>query len=398
MKFPSYSALKKHWYLDDEVVFLNHGSFGACPIPVLQRQDEYRKQMESQPVKFMVRDFEEMMWNSKESLANFIGAKAEDLVFVPNATIGASTILNSLNFESGDELLTTNHGYGACINALRYFGEKQNAQVVIAEVPFPVVSSEEILEAVLSKVSARTKLVMIDYISSPTGIIFPVKKIVDALNQKGIDCLVDGAHAPGQVALDTDSIGASYFIGNCHKWICSPKGSGFIHVRKDRQHLIHPLSVSHNYDKPRSSEQLWSSNFFWPGTADYTAYLCVKDAIGFMGSLFPGGWNELMQHNRELCRKGREIVSDKTGLKLTVPEEMIANLAAFDLGKTDFPDSNFNYISPLWEKLYSEFRIELPVLPWNRNNPRLLLRFSAQCYNSIEQYEYLGEALKQSLS
>jgi isopenicillin-N epimerase len=334
-----------------------------------------------------------MIWNSKEALANFIGAKEEDLVFCPNATIAASTILNSLTFEEGDELVTTNHGYGACVNALKWYGEKQKANVIIAEVPFPISSPEEVIESILSKVSSRTKLVMIDYISSPTGLLFPVKKIVDALAEKGIDCFVDGAHVPGQVPLNVDQLNATYFIGNCHKWICSPKGSGFLHVRKDRQHLIHPLTVSHKYDKPRKSDQMWSSNFFWPGTADYTGYLCVKDAIEFMGSLFSGGWDELMKQNRERCLSARKIVSEKIGIPLPAPEEMIVNLSSFDLGETEFPASNFNYISPLWEKLWSEYKIELPVLPWNRNRPRLLLRFSSQCYNSIEQYEYLGEVL-----
>jgi len=394
MKFPSYSPLKKYWSLDDEMVFLTHGTFGACPIPILQKQDDYRKQMEARPVNFMLRDLEEMIWISKEALGNFVGANAEDLAFVPNATIGASTILNSLQFDSGDELLTTNQGYGACINALKWYGEKRGAKIVIAELPFPVSSFEQVLQAILMKVSSRTKLVMIDYITSPTGILFPVKKITDALSEKGIDCLVDGAHSPGQVPLNIDELGAAYFIGNCHKWICSPKGSGFLHVRKDKQHLIRPISVSHIYDNKRNPERLWSNNFFWTGTTDCSAYLCVKDAIEFMGKLFPGGWSELMQRNRELCLSARKIIADKTGLSLPAPEDMIVNMAAFDLGETEFPESNFNYISPIWHRLRTEFRIEVPVLPWNRNNPRLLLRISAQCYNSIEQYEYLASALK----
>jgi len=397
MNIPPYSSLKKHWYIDDQTVFLNHGSFGACPIPVLQKQDDYRKQMEMQPVKFMVRDLEELIWKSKETLAKFVGTAAEDLAFVSNATTGVNTILNSLEFGENDELLTTNHGYGACVNALKWFGEKRKAKVIVAEVPFPISSSDEVINALVSKISSRTKLVMIDYITSPTGLLFPVKKIVDACAERGIDCLVDGAHAPGQVPLNIDQLGTAYFSGTCHKWICSPKGAGFIHVRKDRQHLIHPITVSHTYDKTEHKERMWSSNFFWPGTSDYTSYVCVKDAIEFMGTLFPGGWHELMQTNRTLCLKARKTISEKTGLPLAAPEEMIVNLSAFDLGETDFPVSRFNHISPLWRKLLNEFNIELPVLPWNIEHPRLLLRFSAQCYNSIEQYEYLGEALKKSL-
>jgi len=234
----------------------------------------------------------------------------------------------------------------------------------------------------------------VDYITSPTALLFPIEKIVSTLLERGIDCLVDGAHAPGHVPLNIEKLGAAYFAGNCHKWICSPKGSAFIHIRKDKQHLIHPMIVSHHYDKHEKKEREWSNNFFWPGTNDYTAYLCVKDAIEFMGSIFQAGWNELRQYNRQQCLNARQLVSEKTGIPLPAPEEMIVNLAAFDLGETKFPASHFNYISPLWEKLYSDFKIELPVLPWNRDRPRLFMRFSSQCYNSMEQYDYLAEALK----
>jgi isopenicillin-N epimerase len=214
------------------------------------------------------------------------------------------------------------------------------------------------------------------------------------LNRRGIDCLVDGAHAPGQIPLNLRELGAAYFTGNCHKWICSPKGSAFLHVRKDRRHLIHPISIGHTYDKEENKDRLWSNRFFWPGTGDYSAYLCVKDAIAFMGSLFPGGWSELMNHNRKQCLQARKLIAEITGIPLSAPEDMIVNLSTFDLGDTQLPATNFNYISPLGEKLWSEFRIELPVLPWNQQRPRLMFRISSQCYNSLEQYEYLAEALK----
>lgn len=394
MKFPAYSPLKKHWLLDEQVVFLNHGSFGACPIPILQKQDEYRTMMERQPVKFFIRDLEEMIWSSKEALAKFVGADAVDMAFVPNATLGVNTILSSLAFEAGDELLTTNHGYGACVNTLKWHAQKWKAQVVTADVPFPVSSPEEVIAALLSKVTSRTKLVMIDYITSPTGLLFPVKEIIDELNRRGIDCLVDGAHAPGQIPLNLHELGAAYFTGNCHKWICSPKGSAFLYVRKDRRHLIHPISIGHTYDKSENKDRLWSNHFFWLGTDDYSAYLCVKDAIDFMGSLFGGGWSELMNHNRQQCLQARKRIAEITGIPLPAPEDMIVNLSTFDLEDTQMPASNFNYISPLWEKLWSEYSIEMPVLPWNQQRPQLMFRISSQCYNSMEQYEYTAAALR----
>jgi isopenicillin-N epimerase len=394
MNHSGYSSLIDHWHLDRSVTFLNHGSFGACPIPVLQKQDEYRKQLEEEPVKFMMRDLEELIWQSKEALADFINAKTEDVAFVPNATTGVDIVLTSLPFEEGDELLATNHGYDACVNSMEWFAGKAKAKMIVADVPFPISSPEEIIEAILSKVTSKTKLVMIDHITSATGIVFPVEKIVAALNEKGIDCLVDGAHAAGHVELNIEKIGAAYYTGNCHKWLCAPKGSAFLHVRKDKQHHIHPLTVGHLFDRPEPAEKLWSSHFFWPGTNDYSAYLCVKDAIEFMGTLFTGGWTELMQYNRNLCLGARKIISQKIKTPLPAPEGMIGNLSAFYISKTEEPPYGFNYIHPLQNTLWNDYKIEVPVMIFGKNDPRLWVRTSVQCYNAIVQYEYLGDVLK----
>lgn len=392
MDLPSGSPLVKHWALDKEIVFLNHGSFGACPVPVLQKQDEYRRQMESGPVRFMLREAEELLWKSKESLAAFVGARPQDIAYVTNATVGVNTVLNSLQFNAGDELITTNQGYGACNNAMKWFAEKAKARMIVAEIPFPVSSPEEVTQAILKTVTPRTRLVMIDHITSPTGIIFPVKEIVAALKEKGIDTLIDGAHAPGMVDLNIDEIGAAYYTGNCHKWICSPKGSAFLHVRIDKQHLIRPMVISHLYDR-KAGDRLWSSHFFWSGTGDFTPYLCVKDAIEFMATLFPGGWQELREHNRSLTLKARKYLSEKTGVALPAPESMIGALSAIQIGKGEIPPYTFNYINPVQERLWEEYKIEVPVFGWNNENPRLWLRFSVQAYNSMEQYEYLTEAV-----
>lgn len=390
---PSYSPLIKHWQIDRQIVFLNHGSFGACPVQVLQKQNEYRSRMEAEPVRYVLRELEDLLWASKESLAGFIGAKAADIAFVNNATAGVNTVLNALHFNAGDELMMTNHGYGACNNAMKWFAEKSGAKVVTAEIPFPVQFPEEVTAAILKTVTPRTKLVMIDHITSPTGIIFPVKEIVAMLNEKGIDTLVDGAHAPGMIDLNIDEIGAAYYTGNCHKWICSPKGSAFLHVRKDRQQLIHPMVISHLYDK-NAGEKRWSSHFFWPGTSDFTAYLCIKDAIEFMSTLFPGGWKELREHNHSLTLKARKYIAEELNLPLPAPESMIGALSAISIGKGEVPAVTFNYISVPQEKLWKEFNIEVPVFVWNVAHPRLWLRFSVQAYNSMDQYEYLAGAVK----
>lgn len=397
MNKPSYTPLIKHWEIDRDIIFLNHGSFGACPVPVLQKQNEYRKQMEAEPVRYVLRKLEDDLWKSKESLAGFVGAKAADIAFVNNATVGVNTVLNSLPFNEGDELITTNHGYGACNNAMKWFAEKAGAKMVIAEVPFPVSTPEEVTAAVLRSVTPRTRLVMIDHITSPTGIIFPVKEMVAALKEKGIDTLIDGAHAPGMLDLNIDSIGAAYYTGNCHKWICSPKGSAFLHVRKDRQYLIHPMVISHTYDK-KVGDKLWSSHFFWSGTTDFTAYLCVKDAIEFMATLFPGGWKELQEYNHSLTLRARKYISEKLNLPLPAPESMIGTLSAIPIGKGEIPSVTFNSVSDPQEKLWKDFNIEVPVFVWNNADPRCWLRISVQAYNSMEQYAYLTEAVKKVIA
>lgn len=392
---PNYSDKIKHWSLDREMVFLNHGSFGATPTAVLQKQNEYRMQMESEPVRFMVRELEDLLWQSKTALGNFVGASAEDLVFVPNATTGVNIVLNSLKFNAGDELITTSHGYGACVNALHWFAQKANAKVVVADVPFPIADKQQVIDAVMNCITPKTKLLMIDHITSATGIIFPVEEIVPLVQAKGIDVLVDGAHVPGHLDLNIEKLNAAYYTGNCHKWICSPKGSAFLHVRRDKQGPIKPLSVSHHYDVPNSGGKLWSSHFFWPGTHDYTNFISVKDAIEVMGKIFPGGWDELKKHNRKLCVDARNMLHQKTGYELPAPENMIGNMSTILMGMTTNPPFGFNYIHPLQQKLFAEYNIEIPVITFNKNNPRLWFRISAQAYNNMQQYEYLAEVLKE---
>lgn len=398
MKLPTYSKHSAHWLLDSEIVFLNHGSFGATPKFILEKQNQYRAQMEAEPVRFMIRELENMVWETKTSLGNFLGAQPEDLAFVPNATYGVNTILNSLEFNEGDELLTHNHAYGACFNTMKFIAEKRKAKMVVAEIPYPLTDENEVVEAILKSVTPKTKIAMIDFITSATGVVFPIEKIVKALQERGVDVLVDGAHAPGMMDFSIDKIGAAYFTGNCHKWICTPKGSAFLHVRKDKQKFISPLTVSHTYDVPDAQEKLWSSHFFWPGTNDFTAYLCIKDAIEYFENNFEGGWKGMRNYNHSLCLQARKLISEKTGLPLTCPENMIGNLSNIFIGETELPPFGFNYIHPIQEKLFQQYKIEVPVFIWNNKHPRTWLRISVQAYNSIEQFDYLAEALKELLN
>lgn len=390
---PSYSKYAEHWMLDRNTVFLNHGSFGGCPIPVLNKQTEYRNRMEQEPVKFMITELEDLLWKNKEQLAAFVGAKAKDLVFVPNATYGVNTVMNNLELKEGDEILTHNHAYGACWNAVQFYAEKSKAKLVIAEIPFPIKSEDDLVEAFMKGVTPKTKFAMIDHVTSATGIIFPVKKLTAALHERRIEVLIDGAHAPGMLDLNIDEIGAEYYTGNCHKWICSPKGSALLHVREDKQKNFRSLIVSHTYDK-KVGEKLWSSHFFWPGTSDYTAYACIGDSIDFMGSVM-GDWKTLRKHNHDLIVEGRKLLLNALGAEAPCPENMLGSLATVPLPiPFKAPETNFNYIHPFWQKLMNEYHIQTPVFGWSRTNPRWWLRIAGQAYNSIEQIQYLAEVLK----
>ena len=392
---PAYSSYMKHWGLDPAMVFLNHGSFGATPIKILELQHQVRQRMESEPVRFMVREFEPLWWEAKNKLGDFVGAKGENLVFVKNATMGVNNILHALAFEEGDEVLTTNHVYGACLNTLHQYAKLKKFKVVIADVPFPIKSKDDVMEALISKVSTSTKLLLIDHITSATGLIFPVEEIVKEFEGKGIEVLVDGAHAPGFLPLSLEQLGASYYVGNCHKWICAPKGAALLYVRPDKQSKISPLQFSHVYDKPIPKEAEWSAQFFWLGTDDYSAYLCVPAAIDYMKNLM-GDWDILQQHNRDVCLKARKHLASSLESSLPAPEEMIGALSNILIGPaTNTNSAHFNNIHPIQQKLFENYKIEVPVFQFNQANPRDWVRIAVQAYNTYEQYVYLGNALKE---
>jgi isopenicillin-N epimerase len=385
------------WPLDPAVTFLNHGSFGSCPLPVLEFQREVRERMERQPVTFFVRDLEGLLDEARARLAAFVGSAAEDLVFVPNATSGVNAILRSLDFQPGDELLVTDHEYNACRNALDYVAQRSGARVVVAKIPFPV-SAAEIIGPILAAVTPRTKLALLDHVTSQTGLVMPIETLVRELNARGVDTLVDGAHAPGMVPLNLAQLGAAYYTGNCHKWICAPKGAALLRVRRDRQERIRPLVISHGGNSQRRDRSRFLIEFSWMGTSDASAALSVPKAIEFIGSLRPGGWPEVMQANRELALAARRVLCDALQIPLPCPDELIGSLASVPIpDATDStPSKNPLYLDPLQDRLLAEFGIEVPVVPWPAP-PKRLLRVSAQLYNSLPQYEHLAGALQMLL-
>ena len=383
------------WALDPRVVYMNHGAFGSCPRPVLDYQRKIRERLERQPIQFFVRDIEALLDDARGALAKFLGADPEGLVFVPNATAGVNTVLRSLRFKRGDELLVTDHEYNACRNALNFIAGQSGARVVVAKVPFPLRAKEEVVEPVLSRVTPRTRLALLDHVTSQTGLVLPIQTLVRKLARDGVETLVDGAHAPGMVPFNLRKLGATYYTGNCHKWLCAPKGAGFLHVQRERRQSIRPLSISHGANSPRADRSRYLIEFGWTGTTDPSACLSVPEALQFVGSLLPGGWAAVMRRNRALTLAARALLCETLQIELPCPDEMIGSLAAVPIsdGTDAKPPKSPLYLDPLQERLCTRHRIEVPIIPWPAP-PKRLLRISAQLYNSLPQYERLAMALK----
>jgi isopenicillin-N epimerase len=381
--------------LDPAVTFLNHGSFGATPRPVLAAQQRLRDRMEAQPVQFLVRDLETLLDDARAAVGAFVDAPTDDLVFVPNATFAVNAVLQSLTLSPGDEVVVTDHGYAACTNAVRFAAERAGARVVTAAVPFPLRSPGAVVDAVTRALTARTRLVLVDHVTSPTALVFPVEDIVHVCQRAGVDVLVDGAHAPGMVPLSVRALGAAFYTGNLHKWVCAPKGAGFLYVHPSQQHRVRPLVISHGASSPRTDRSRLSIEFNWMGTIDPTAALCARDAIALMGSLLPGGWDALRAANRALALEARGLLGEALGVAMPAPDAMIGSMATLPLPPDRFPpgrgcDPTFE--DRLQQRLWEERRIEVPVMPWGAPS-RALLRVSAQVYNDVGQYRRLADAL-----
>lgn len=376
-----------HWCIDPSVTYLNHGSFGACPSAVLAAQAELRLEMEREPVDFLSGTLAARLDIARQALSKFLGADPGDLVFVPNATAGVNAVLRSLNFEPDDELLVTNHTYAACRKTIDFVAARTGARVVVANLPFPCRHDEEIIDAITRQVSRRTRLALMDHVTSPTALILPVARLVSDLRARGIDTLVDGAHAPGMVPIGLSDLGAAYYTGNAHKWLCAPKGAAFLHVRRDRQAPLHPTVISHGYSAGFHAE------FDWIGTFDPTPWLCIPESLRFIGSLLPAGWPQVMAANRALALQARALLLESTGAQAPCPEAMIGSMASITLPPpaAGSPAHRLNS-----EGLHRWFR-ERGVETWLYPHPVPLLRISAQLYNHLDQFKLLSRLLEEAL-
>ena len=383
-------ALAEPWILDPELSHLNHGSFGACPREVLAVQTRWRERMEANPMRFFVRELEGELDEARRTVAGFLGVDAAALAFVPNATAGVNAVLRSLPLKAGDELLTTDHTYNAVRAAMEYVAAGAGARVVVASVPFPLRDAASVVERVLAAAGPRTRLAVLDHVTSPTALVLPIATLVSELHRRGIDTLVDGAHAPGMLPLAISEIGAAYYTGNLHKWVCAPKGAAFLHVREDRRH-VRPLSISHGANSPREDRSRYLLEFDWTGTFDPSPWLAAPEALRVMGALHPHGWPGLTQANRALALQARDVLCRALDIPPPAPDDMIGAMAALPLPAGEALPSP-PLTDPLQEALWRNHRIEALIVPWP-SRPQRLLRISAQLYNRADEYERLAEVL-----
>ena len=396
MELPPRSNLSKYWNLNPETVFLNHGSFGACPQEILDYQFKLRTELESDPVHFFDVTSKQLWADSIECFADFINADKEGIAFVPNATSGVNTILRSLSLKPGDEIIILDHTYQACWNTVDFVTKRSGAKTIIVSLPYPIKNSEEITQAILSYTTEKTKLALIDTVTSPTGIRLPFENIVSELQSIGIDVLLDAAHGPGIVPLDLKNLKPAYVTGNAHKWLCTPKGSAFLYIREDKRKDIHPLSISHGASVDGSKNERIRLEFDWTGTQDITPWLCIPKSIEYIDSLVEGGWVEVMEHNTNLAIEVRNMILEVLGTSKMCPDSMIVGLSAVALPGEGVATKSVLEPDPLHTLLYEKYNVQVPVFGWPHHNRRYL-RTASYLYNSIEEYRYLAEILKKEL-
>ena len=397
------APLAARWDLDPAVIFLNHGSFGACPRAVLVAQQALRAEMEANPVAFLGRGLEDRLAAAREAVGAFVGADPDDLAFVPNATAGIATVLGSLDIRPGDELLATDHEYNAALNALRAAASGRGARVVLARIPLPVTGPDEVIERVLAAVTPRTRMALVSHVTSPTALVFPVERIVAHLEARGVAVLVDGAHAPGMVPLAIEALGASWYVANLHKWCCAPKGAAFLHVRRDRQAGTRPLAVSHAANDPRPLPSMFRRLFDWTGTLDPTPYLAAPTALAEIAGMLPGGWPAVMAANRALALEARAILLDAIEGAPIAPAAMLGAMAAVELPAAYGPAPDSPVAEDPVQAALRDSAIEVPLVAWPRDPApsearHRLVRVSAHLHNHVADYVALADALRDHLA
>ncbi len=370
--------------LDPTVTFLNHGSFGATPKPVFREYQRWQRELENQPVEFLGRRHDGLMRESRAALAEYLGTQAENIVYSQNVTIALNIVAHSLKLGAGDEVLSTDHEYGALDRTWRFLSKERRFAYI--NQPVSLESHDAFIDSFWRGVTPRTRVIFLSHIASPTATIFPVAKVIQRAREKGIIIIIDGAHAAGQIPLSLDALGADFYGGNLHKWLCAPKGAGFLYARPEVQHLLKPLVVSWGYESLTPSGSTFIDHHEWWGTRDIAAFLSVPAAIRFQQD---HDWAKVRNACHHLAVETWERIHDLTEQTPlhSDPKTWFAQMSVSTLpADTD--------IVSLKQRLYNEFRIEIPLLDWHGNK---LMRLSVQGYNSRRDMDRLLFVLKNLL-
>lgn len=377
---------KDLFLLDPEVIFLNHGSFGACPKTVFEVYQNWQRELERQPVEFLSRRIADLLAEARTQLAAYLGVESDEVVYFSNPTTAINMIARSLDLHPGDEVLASDHEYGALDRTWRFICRQKGAKYIQRPIALPITSQADVVEALWQGVSEHTRVIFISHITSPTALVFPVEEICQRARTAGILTIVDGAHAPGQIQLDLNVIGADFYAGACHKWLCAPKGAGFLFARRSIQSRLAPLVVSWGYESEKPGPSQFIDYHEWQGTRDLSAFLSVPAAIEFQAL---HDWRAVRRRCHALASQTRARINTLTDLPAICPDspewygQMFVALLPAGVATEG-----------LKARLYEEYRIEVPLHRWN-NQP--LIRVSFQVYNDTADTDALLMALRELL-
>ena len=371
----------KDWFLlDPDITFLNHGSYGACSKPVFKEYQDWQKKLEDQPVQFMTNQVYSAMEKSRESMSQFVECDEEELVFFQNPTTAVTNVIYNLDLKPGDEVLMSNHEYGALVRAWKMWGEKTGVNIIQQDISMPLTTKKNFIENFWTGVTDQTKVIFLSHITSSTALIFPIEKIIKLAKEQNILTIIDGAHVPAHIPLNIHELGCDFYTGACHKWLCAPKGSSFLFVKKEHQDWVKPVVVSWGKDGDDPSPSEFIQNFQWQGTRDMSAFLTIPTAINF--------YNKEIRPYQAACKKIiQDTYSEFSSVLNTEPistgKEWLAQLVAHSLPK--------NIPSNLKKGLWEEYQIEIPVFEWNGQE---FVRVSIQVYNTQKDVDLLMSALR----
>jgi isopenicillin-N epimerase len=373
--------MKSQFLLDKSITFLNHGSFGACPKPVFEEYQRFQLELETEPVDFIQKKLPVYLKEAKKPLAIFIGCNAEDFFFTPNPTFAINTVMRSLKLQPGDEILTTNHEYGAMDRTWNFYCKRSGAKYIRQEISLPVVSKVQMIEEFWKGYTKNTKVIFLNQMSSSTALIFPVKEICDKAQELGLITIIDGAHVPGHIDLNIQELNPNFYTGTLHKWMLAPKGSSFLYVKKEFQSEIDPLVVSWGYESLAPSDSQFLDYHEYQGTNDHSAFLCTPKVISFLEE---NNWKEKSKACKKLVLENYQRFCDLVNTKPICPitDEFLGQMASIPV-RTKNP-------AALKELLYTKYKIQIPVMPLNG---AVYIRYSINVYNSVEDLDMLYQAI-----